>query len=438
MKSLSYKYLYISAAVIFMISVSTANAQQTDQKNTSDVKETVKISTIDDCVKYALLNNPGLKAAWEKWQADLQKVRPAKTLPDPKLTFSHYIEEVETRVGAQKYSLGINQTFPWFGKLDLKSKAAAAAANAEKARYDAMKLSITAKIKKLYFQYSYLAQAINITRDNITLVSGFESVARSRYKGGTGLQNAVIKTQVELGKLEDRLISLRDLTGPLAVKLNKAMNRPAYAPIPLPDKIPDRKLSMDKERLILLLKSKNPELKILDHMAEKDSYLLNLAEKNIYPDFTLGVKYIDTESRIDAAPADNGKDPVIASVTVNLPIWRKKYASQRRSAEAAYNSVVKTREEKENSLYADLEIALYNLMDAERKIKLYRDTLLKKAEQNVNINQLAFSSGKAGFMDLIDAQRVLLEFQLSEKKAITDYGKALAEIEMLTASAGEY
>ncbi|MFC1495156.1 TolC family protein [Thermodesulfobacteriota bacterium] len=426
MKRKRYILFIISFVIIFLMCCSVVNAR-------ADREETIKLHTLEDYIEYALLNNPGLKALYEKWQAALEKVEPAKTLPDPKMTFGSYIEEVETRVGAQKYSIGVTQTLPWFGKLDLKGKAALEAVNAEKARYEVLKLNLIAKIKKLYYQYSYLAQSIKITQDNITLVSNFESVARTKYKGGMGLQNAVIKIQVELGKLDDRLTSLKDSITPLTAKLNSAMNRPASANLPVPERIPDEKISLDRAELISLLKSENPELKVLDYMAEKDNYLIGLAGKNKYPDITLGINYISTESRYDANPPDNGKDPLVASISINLPIWRKKNDSLERNAQAEYRSVLRSREEKENSLIADLEMAIYELRDAGRKIKLYRETLLKKAEQNVSVNQLAFSSDKASFLDLIDAQRVLLEFQLAEKKALADYGKALAEIEMLTA-----
>ena len=394
---------------------------------------TIKFDSLDDYIKYALLNNPGLKASYEKWQAAMEKVAPAGTLPDPKMTFSYYIQEVETRVGPQKYSVGLNQTFPWFGKLDLKGKAALEAANAEKAKYDAQKLMLISKIKKLYYQYSYLAQSIKITEDNITLVSNFEDVATAKYKGGTGLQNTVIKIQVELGKLDDRLTSLKNLMTPVAAKLNSAMNRSPHAALPVPESIPDEKLLLDSSELISRLKTDNPNLKVLDYMAERDSHLIGLADKNYFPDITLGVNYINTEPRHDAIPIDNGKDPLVASISINLPVWQRKYKSLKREALAEHRSVMRSREELENSLAADLEMAVFELRDADRKIKLYKDTLLKKAEQNVNINLLAFSSDKASFLDLIDAQRVLLEFQLAEKKALTDYGKALADIEMLTA-----
>lgn len=388
---------------------------------------------LEDYIKHALLNNPGLKAAYEKWQAALEKVDPARTLPDPKMTFSKYIEEVETRVGAQKYSIGINQTFPWFGTLDLKGKAALETANAEKARYDARKLMLISKIKKLYYQYSYIAQSIRITQDNIRLVSNFEDVATAKYKGGSGLQNAVLKIQVELGKLYDRQTSLEDSVTPVVAKLNSTMNRASSATLPVPESIPDDKISMDKSELISLLKSDNPNLKVMDFITERDGYMIGIAEKNYYPDITLGFNYISTEPRSDVIMPDNGKDPLVASVSINLPLWRKKYNSIKREAQAEQRTGIRTREEMENSLIADLEMAIFELRDADRKITLYRDTLLKKAEQNVSITQLAFTSDKATFLDLIDAQRVLLEFKLAEKKAMADYGMALADIEMLTA-----
>ncbi|MBW2217586.1 MAG: TolC family protein, partial [Deltaproteobacteria bacterium] len=67
-----------------------------------------------------------------------------------------------------------------------------------------------------------------------------------------------------------------------------------------------------------------------------------------------------------------------------------------------------------------------------RKISLYRDSLLPKAEQNIKVTQLAFTADKAGFLDLIDSQRILLGFQLDHERAIADSAQRQAEIEMLT------
>jgi len=403
------------------------------QNRLNKLPELKNDSTLDDYIKYAILNNPGLEASYDKWQAALEKIPQAKALPDPMLSYTNYIEEVETRVGPQEHAIGISQKLPWFGKLDLNGQIAHQAAKAQKERYEAKKLKLISQVKKLYHGYSFIAQAIKITQDNITLLSNFESVARVRYKGGVGLQNAVIKVQVELGKLEDRITTLKDSVRPVVAKLNSAMNRPSELPLPFPLSISDNKTNFKNEDLISMLKSMNPNLKALDIIAEKEDFSIKLANKNYFPDVTFGVNYISTDSRFDASPPDNGKDPIIAKLSINIPIWRKKYDAQVRETKLKFHAAVNNRKALENSLIADLEMALYELRDAERKINLYKDTLLPKAEQNVKINQLAFTSDKASFLDLIDAQRILLEFQLSGKKAMADYAKALAEIEMLTA-----
>lgn len=435
----------IMSMLVFQVSFSTIGEGQvllesneevaalfSDNRGNGVRPDLQKNATLDDYIKVALLNNPGLKASFEKWNTAFEKIDPARTLPDPRFTYTNYIEEVETRVGAQKHSIGMAQTFPWFGKLDLRGEIAIQFANAEKQRYEAEKLKLISLIKKIYHEYSYLAQAIKITRNNITLVSNFESIARTRYKGGVGRQNAVIKTQVELGKLQDRILSLKDSIRPVAAKLNSAMNRPSQMPLSLPDMISEEKIDFTDTQLISMLQRKNPQLKALDLIAEREKNSIKLSKKDYFPDVTLGVSYIDTDSRFDANPPDNGKDPIIANISINIPLWRKKYNAQTRGAEAQYRTAVQNRIEKENALIADLEIALYELRDADRKNILYRETLLLKAEQNVKINQQAFTSGKASFLDLIDSQRVLLEFQLVQKRALADYAKALAAIEMLT------
>jgi outer membrane protein, heavy metal efflux system len=99
--------------------------------------------------------------------------------------------------------------------------------------------------------------------------------------------------------------------------------------------------------------------------------------------------------------------------------------------EAMLASAKSKLEEMKNSLSAELEMALYEYRDAERKITLYKDNLLPKAAQSLSSFQQAFAAGKMGFLDVIDAKRTLLEFKLSYEKALTDRSKSIAMIEML-------
>ncbi|MEE4354542.1 MAG: TolC family protein [Desulfatiglans sp.] len=388
-------------------------------------------SILDDYVHYAMLNNPGLQGAFDRWKSALQKVAASQTLPDPRFTYSHYIEEVETRVGAQKHAFGITQMFPWFGKLDLKGKIALEKANVEKQRFEKMRLKVIDKVKQIYCEYYFLGRSIDITGENRALLHYLESVARTRYKSGDARQGAIIKVQVELGKLEDRLSSLRDMMRVLKTKLNSTLNRPAHAPLSVPKILSQETFNMEDEHLVSLLLANNPELKVFDIMKTKEDLEVELASKNYFPDMTLGLNYIQTDSRTDMNPEDNGKDPVIALLSLNIPIWRKKYDAAKQEALIRRRAVEGERSDKKNKLIADLESALYELRDAMRKIILYRDTLIPQAKQAMQVIQTAFMSGKAGLLDLIDSQRILLDFELNYERALTNRSQQISEIKRL-------
>ncbi len=395
-----------------------------------DLPELNDDADLDDYVLYALLNNSGLRASFNVWKAALEKIAPSRTLPDPRFSYANYIREVETRVGAQKQKFGLAQTFPWFGELNLQGEMAAAEAHAARQRYEAEKLKLIYQVKKTFFEYWYLARAIDITKDNITLLAHFENVARAKYRTGSGLQSAVIKTQVELGKLQNRLHSQEDLIGPIVAKLNFVLNRPTHLPLPVPKNLPEEQ-GIPEEDLKVILRDNNPELNALDFLAKKDAAAIELAKTKFFPNLTVGVDYIQTDRRSDMNPKDNGKDPVIAMLSVNLPIWHGKYHASVNEAHIRRRARLSQKIEKQNALNADLEMALYQLRDAKRKIDLYKNTLLPMAEQNINITQAAFTADKSGFTDLIDSQRIFLGFQLDYERALTDRCQRIAEIKML-------
>ena len=155
-------------------------------------------ATLSDCLAYGALGNPGLRAAFNRWRAALERVPQARALPDPRLGFGWFIQEVETRVGPQRAKVGISQMFPWRGKRSLRGEAALGAARAAHARYEAVKLGLFYRIEKAFWEYWYLARAIRITEDNLRLLAQLERVARTKYAAGGAPHSAVVKVQVEI------------------------------------------------------------------------------------------------------------------------------------------------------------------------------------------------------------------------------------------------
>lgn len=400
--------------------------------NVSRLSELTESSSLSDYLAYAALNNPGLEAAFNRWKASLEKIAQVKSLPDPKFEYKYYIEEVETRVGPQRQSFSFSQAFPWFGKLDLRGEVAIEQANAARQRYEAEKLKLFFEVKDAYYEYYYLSKSIAITKENVDLIKHLESVAQSRYRAASGRHPDIIRAQVEAGKLEDSYISLLDLQEPIIARLNAVLNRPVQSEIPSPNEIQFNEVDITDEELLSSLIRTNPELKALDFEITKSRKSIELAKKDYYPDLNVGLGFIDTDDSAVGNPIDNGKDPVIASVSINIPLWRGKYDAGVRQAKSQYLAFKGQRRDKTNSLSSELKMALYRFRDAKRKIDLYRDALIPKAKESLKVTESEFRSGNGNFNDLIDAQRILLDFTLSYEKALADRSKSLAKLEMLT------
>ncbi len=398
------------------------------RKQLPELNET---SGLNDYLAYAALNNPQLEAAFNRWKAAMEVVTSARTLPDPRFNYGYFIQSVETRVGPQEQLAGLNQMFPWFGKLKLQGQAALEGANAAQQQYESAKLKLFDEGKQAYYERYYLGRARGITEENVHLLEYFEEIARSKYEAGTAQNADVLKAQVELDRLRDRWRTLQDLKSPTLAKLNATLNRPSDAPILWPTNFSTAAINTNTPALVQELVGSNPELKRLDFLAEKERASIALAKKEFYPDVTLGVNYVDTGPARMSGVSDSGKDAVVASFSINIPLWWDKYRADVRSAESRYTATRLEHQDRANLLTADLKLALFQFQDAERKITLYRDALIPKADENVKVIQRSFESGKSDFLSLIDAERILLEFQLTYERAVANREQGLSTVEKL-------
>ncbi len=385
---------------------------------------------LSDYLTYAALNNPGLESQFAGWKAALEKVPQADALPDPRLTYAYFVNEVETRVGPQIQKIGLSQMLPWFGVLDLRGDAASEAAVSAFEKFQAAKLRLNYTVKRAYYEFYYLHRAITITRDNIELIKHLEGVARSRLRTG-GSQAGPIRAQVELGKLDDRLRSLMDMREPVAARLNAALNRPLDALLPWPTNAPLSGAQIHEAEIRMRMRDANPELKALDAGVRKEELSIALAKRAGYPNLMLGIDYVDTDEALMPGTPDSGKDPLMAMVGVEIPLWRGKYRAMVKEAEHRRDAARLAREDKQIDLDYQLTTAFYRFRDAGRKVNLYGDTLIPQAEQSLTVTEEAYRAGNEDFLVLVDAERLLLEFRLALERALVDREIALAEIDML-------
>jgi len=386
--------------------------------------------TLADVLRLAEAANPGLRAAHERWAAARERDAQASSLPDPRFSYTYFVESVETRVGPQRQKFGLTQTVPLF-KLGLRGDVARLEADAAEARRDAAAAELRHRVTRAWNDYYYLGRAIAITDENVRLLRRLENVALTRYASGGAPHSTVIRVQLELAKLEDRLRSLTDSRRPVLAALNAEMDRGAAEPIAWPDSLAHPDVPDDAAILDAAMRDWNPDLRALRTTAEKQAAAARLAGRSRWPDLTLGAEIVDTDEAAMPGVTDSGKNAVMAMASVDVPLWWGRDRAESAEAQAGRRAANEELAQRENALAAELERIRYDLRDADRRVDLYEFTLLPKARQSLQVMEEAFTTGEASFLDLVDAQRTLLEFELSLERSLAHRATAVAALERI-------
>jgi outer membrane protein TolC len=417
---------------ILFIAYNAGFARQTDgQLPDNERSIAAQQETLSDYLNYAVANSSALKAAYNEWVASAEQIEIVKSLPDPMLEYRYFIDEVETRVGPQKHSIGISQAFPWFGELELRGDAESEAASAAAKKYEALKLELLHEVSSAYYEYFYVEKAVDIARANVELLKYIENIALSLYRTGENSRGDLIQAQVETLKLDDMLSELIEKRAVVLARFNTLLEREADEPVTAPKALKLYDVNIPDRQIISIAKTNNPQIASLGFLMTEAQKRVEVAKTDYYPDFRIGLSYIDTGDSIYSNPSDNGKDPIIASVSLTIPLWQNKYSAGERRARNRYFAAANRQNSALSRLEYDVKSALYDYNNAARKIDLYSRSLLPQASQSLKVLEQEFRAGSRDFTDLVDSQRVLLEFMLAYNRAVADKANAVSKIRTL-------
>lgn len=387
---------------------------------------------LDDYLRVAARRSPTLRTAFYRWQAALENAGYVGAPPEPSVSYAYFVESIETRLGPQNQRFTLRQAFPWFGTLGAQKDMAEDGAQAAYHQFESERLKLFYQVKVAYFDYYYLGREIDITRDNLELLRFWESVARAKYRVALKQHPDVIKAQVELVKLDDRLSTMETMIAPVSTRLRAALDLGDTIALPIPDSVAVDEMAIDREAVLASAMVGNADLKMLESLIDKARSGERLAGKALLPAFSVGVDYIDTGPAVMPGVADSGKDAWNVNVGLTVPIWFGANRARKAEAAARLRSAQNDYGRARNDVRNLVERSVFEYSDARRKTQLYRDGLIPKAQQALNASYAAYQAGEADFLNVLDAQRELLGFQLLFERARSNLAIAKAQIEMIT------
>jgi len=288
--------------------------------------------------------------------------------------------------------------------------------------------------RRLYYELSFLAVQERIVREDRATLEHYEELARVGYASGVGLEQSVMKIQAEITKSQTRLLEIAGRQATLRARINALRDRPDGTPVDVADipRYPQLAIGIDSLRAQAI--RERPEVEEAGAQIDKSAASYRLAKKEGLPDLTLGVTYTFVGDRSDPAgiaapPPDNGQDILGFTAGINVPLWRGRVSAgvqeavdQQRSAEESRRAVV-------SRIDQSLGDLVHGLTFTWERLRLFEDVLVIQAGQSLRSAEAGYSSGTLNALDLLDAERVLLDVRVSTARTLADYAIGTAELE---------
>ncbi len=400
-------------------------AASTGKSRVSSPTDAAKLEALKRDV---LENNPALQAAKAKWEAKQERPRIVRSLPDPKLTYGHFFENVETRVGAMSDQIKLAQKIPFPGKLSLAEKKARKEALMAMWEYQSLTQKLIRKVKLAYYDLYRLAGFEDVLNQELEVLSFIIETARARYESGQGQQQDVLKAQLMRTDLQNRLLALDEQRQAALARLNALRDQPQESPFQTSKEL-DLPTVPKKQKALAVAEQYHQQLQASGVAIDRDEINLKLAKKERWPDFTVGAKYTRVNDRVDASPPDDGQDAVMGFVSINIPLWFGKLNAREREARRKLESSRQAESDLRNTVLAEAQSAWFQVDVNRDQVTLFEETLLPQAEQTFDASRAGYEAGKVSFIDLLDSERLLLKYRLGLITARTTLAKSIARLE---------
>ena len=381
-------------------------------------------------IDIALKNNPEYSSMKNKLEAAKVRISPAGALPDPSLSLAFINLPVNSFSFDQEPMTGkkisIMQMFPFPGKLGLKKDMAAHQASIMKQQVAEFRLHLEKNIKLLFYNIFYLDKSIEIISKNRTLINQIIKSSEIKYSVGKGLQQDVLIAQVELLKLEDKLISLGQKRENSVFQLNKFLNRKPDTEFSSILNLEEAVFNENINKLIERGLTNRPLIISWRELIEKNKKNKKLAELAYFPDFSLGAAYTQRDNLQTGVKMNNF---LSVEVKLNLPLYF--YKKQLKKVEESQFQIISVQQQYlsiKNDVIFQIEKIYSNLNKNRKLINLYHNEIIPHASLALKSAMAGYQVDKADFELVLTNQMNLFSYELEYYRVLSEMKKNIAEL----------
>jgi len=356
------------------------------------------------------------------------RISRARRIPEPVIKYSYFVRSIETRVGPQQHKLSLMQAFPWPTALSAGADAASETARAAERRFDARALGVKQAVADAYWRLWLLQEEHHLKNEHDVVMETLAGTVRGRVR--TGAASLADLNQVELGisrhhdhhgaHQEDQRVATADLLRAMGATVREQGLAATDTPFEgLPSK---------SEEALHHAARQHPRIEAAELMASASDSQVRAEAAERAPSLLAGLDWI-VVGQAPAAVGKSGQDAVIVTAGLSVPLWGRNYRDAMSAARAEGAAHRADRDAALQTADAQLTAALSAVRGAQRRIDLYRNTLIPQAETTFQSVLGSYQSGRSTVASALLAQKELLELQLELARSRSHHARAWAVLE---------
>ena len=413
-------------------------------KNDSNVNETLTIKggientlevTLEDCMKYALGNNPRIQAAMQDVFASDARLRQTWAAYFPQVSFQSgysrirqlqlsdvfrenliYSYWVLGQISASQmlYDFGVTQNQATIRRLDSQGYKIILTGTINDVIYN---------VKAAYYNLQYAIEAKRVAEEMVKKYEVFYDQAKAFYKVGTKPKVDVTIAEVNLSNAKLNLIQAEHAIEIAMATLNNAIGLPYYYKYVIGEKLCKDSCDINLDKAINIAKDSRPEFQLADVKVEQAMQNLKLVKKSYFPQFTIEGQY-EIGGKHPTSNTGYNFGGYLNFPTINGMLIKNEI----REARSLYSKQQASAASTKNNIYLEIQNAYYTLDEKRSQIPVaYLG--MKQAKENCDLSTGRYKVGVGDPIELREAQVQYQDSALTYYKTLYEYNTAKANLE---------
>lgn len=382
-------------------------------------QETSNLLFIEQAVKTAQENDPWIEGNQHMQDATTSMSVAAGSLPDPQVSLSLANLPTDSfsfsQEGMAQVRLGVTQMFPQGKSLSIKRKQLELQSGAFPHQRADRNAKVAVTVSHLWLDAYKAQKSIALIEENRSLFEQLTEIAMSSYSSAMGKtrQQDIIRAQLELTRLNDRVTMLGQTKDNFVEKLSEWLNvqTEISSRFEIADSLPNQIIDhpqfvndgiIVREEDLYEVLSDHPMMKALAQNIEATAAGVDLAKQKYKPAWGLNAAY----GRRSADPFGNGRSDVLTvGVSLSVPLFTANRQDKEYSAAVSRREAIRTEKwQLLRKLKAGFETSKAQLMRLDERKTLFENELLPQMSEQAEASLTAYTNDDGDFAEVVRAR----------------------------------